>query len=91
MYVPSSYIMQSFCRIYPHFSKTSLGYCGGVAAYWPKSIFGSKLTCLALCEIVDKKDDFTTYPGSKNFRSNDGIYVVPREDLVRDNTKSITR
>jgi hypothetical protein len=75
----------------------SLGYCGPgrgggggrVATHWPQSAFGSSLTCLALCEIVDKKDDFTTYPGKGGAMSGagsfpDGIYVVPREDLVRD-------
>jgi len=84
----------------------SLGYCGigrrrlaggggggdeaSVETHWPKSAFGSKLTCLALCEIIDKKDDFTAYPGTESGPSsssarlnNEGIYVVPREDLVR--------
>ena len=68
----------------------SLGYCGfgrrsnlgdGSSAemYWPKSAFGNQLTCLALCEIVDKKDDFTTYPGidtqhSSSLRPNNDSY-----------------
>jgi len=63
-----------------------------IKTHWPKSAFGDKLTCLALCEIVDKKDDFTTYPGKGACNSNgqsgrvydEGIYVVPREDLVRE-------
>jgi len=95
--------MHTFCLPW---CKVSLGYCqnrynygcaGAFASHWPKSAFGSSLTCLALCEIVDKKDDFTTYPGKDarnpgtagaagaavNMGFRDGIHVVPREDLVR--------
>ncbi len=72
-------------------SATSLGYCQSryhysssfagptavpQASHWPKSMFGSRLTCLALCEIIDKKEDFTKYPDTT------GIIVVPREDIV---------
>lgn len=46
-------------------------------------MFGSSLTCLALCEIIDKKEDFTSYPGKTGGGSHrDGIYVVPREVVV---------
>lgn len=67
-------------------SATSLHYCTDSkstapltiphASYWPKSMFGSSLKCLALCEIIDKKEDFTKYKDAS------GILVVPREDIV---------
>ena len=73
------------------FDKVSIGYCQsrrGGSSYWKNSQFGSSLTCLALCEIVDKKEDFTTYPGKDSRNSvagggfSGGVYVVPQEELV---------
>jgi len=69
---------------------TSLGYCGhGMSDGWPKSMFTSKssapsIKCMAMCEIIDKKEDFTYHPGKQGARSsgNRGIYVVPKEEFV---------
>ena len=50
-------------------------------------MFGTTpLQCLALCEIIDKKEDFTHWPGKGAGKVSgglsDGIYVVPREEYV---------
>ncbi len=70
----------------------SMGYCGDATqVLWPKSMFsspGNQFRCLALCEIVDKKDDFTHYPGkmagNKGFNRplDNAVYVVPRSEYV---------
>ena len=48
-------------------------------------MFKSPMTCMAMCEIIDKKEDFTYHPGKKGPRhpaANNGIYVVPKEEFV---------
>jgi len=65
---------------------TSRGYCrdvrtGRVGRSWPKSIFGAELTCLALCEIVDKKEDFTYYPGKTGGEGVGNSAGAPRSNV----------
>ena len=48
-------------------------------------MFKSPMTCMAMCEIIDKKEDFTYHPGKKGQRqglANNAIYVVPKEEFV---------
>ena len=71
---------------------TSIGYCGAnrgttpsAANGWPKSRFKGGLTCMAMCEIIDHKEEFTFYPGKagRDVRNDArGIYVVPKEEYV---------
>jgi len=78
-------------------SVTSIAYCRNVQGgrlvpskfgtdCWPNSMFGRSLTCLALCEIINKKEDFTLHPGSLLPGGRGGVgsgyYVVPHEEYV---------
>uniref|UniRef100_A0A7S2FMF6 Poly [ADP-ribose] polymerase n=1 Tax=Octactis speculum TaxID=3111310 RepID=A0A7S2FMF6_9STRA len=69
-------------------SSTSLGYCGKTRPVsWKNSKhFKLPMTCLALCEIINREKEFTYYPGkgaAKGKKMNDqGIYVVPQEEYV---------
>jgi len=42
---------------------TSLGYSRGGAS-WPHSRFGASMTCMALCELIDRPKEYTHDAGT---------------------------